>query len=53
MTSKWVSKDKYDEQMGQVRTNGYLTSSMTNKWVSKDKYDKQMGIDKYDEQMGI
>ena len=38
MTNKWVSKDKYDE------ANGYLKTSMTNKWVSKDKYDEQMGI---------
>ena len=36
MTNKWVSKDKYDEQMGMT--------SITNKWVSKDKYDEQMGI---------
>ena len=42
MTNKWVSKDKY-EQMD-LKTNGYLKTSMTNKWVSKDKYDEQMGI---------
>ena len=48
MTNKWVSKNKYDEQMGikrqVLRTNGYLKTSMTNKWVSKDKYGEQMGI---------